>query len=134
MIVSRAAAVPLRAEEQQREAAGPVPHQRAASGAGHGACRVQLVLQPLHMAGEAKRPCAAARSPNVLHLQHHSRPADRRSGARPQLTPAEEKRRKEVIKIYEDAKAEAAKEEERKVGTLCKASTDMNHYILRCLS
>ena len=35
-----------------------------------------------------------------------------------QLTPEEEKRRKEVIKIYEDAKAEAAKEQERKVGTM----------------
>jgi len=37
---------------------------------------------------------------------------------RVQLTPEEEKRRKEVIKIYEEAKAEAAKEEEKKVGTL----------------
>ena len=32
-----------------------------------------------------------------------------------QLTPEEEKRRKEVIKIYEEAKAEAAKEEKRRV-------------------
>ncbi len=38
---------------------------------------------------------------------------------RVQLTPEEEKRRKEVIKIYEEAKAEAAKEEEKKVGTTC---------------
>ena len=36
-----------------------------------------------------------------------------------QLTPEEEKRRKEVIKIYEEAKAEAAKEEKKKVGNTC---------------
>jgi hypothetical protein len=48
-----------------------------------------------------------------------------------QLTPEEEKRRKEVIKIYEEAKAEAAKEEKRKVRRKLSLSS-LRHDPVKC--